>query len=123
MSEDRPKISTAPEAHETPVVTGQHSSKRQWRPYLVDVVTQPSFVEYFDLATRSDSTSLISCMNSLFFAGAAIFILTVPIFADRWGRRAAVAVSAAIIVISGAVMAGSVNVGQFIVFRFVSGAG
>ncbi|UPK95891.1 hypothetical protein LCI18_006826 [Fusarium solani-melongenae] len=137
-------MSTAIEAHETPVMTGQHSSKRQWRPYLVVVmlsiglgsmsfgyssgvigptIAQPSFVEYFDLATRSDSTSLISCMNSLFFAGAAIFILTVPIFADRWGRRAAVAVSAAIIIISGAVMAGSVNVGQFIVFRFVSGAG
>ncbi|KAI8712422.1 MFS domain-containing protein [Fusarium sp. LHS14.1] len=130
MSEDHPKISASTEAHQTPVVAGQHSSKRQWRPYLVVVmlsiglgsmsfgyssgvigptIAQPSFVKYFDLATRSNATSLISCMNSLFFAGAAIFILIVPFFADKWGRRAAVAVSAAIIVISGSVMAGSVN--------------
>ncbi|KAH6961814.1 general substrate transporter [Ilyonectria sp. MPI-CAGE-AT-0026] len=129
---------------DTPVMSVQHSNKRQWRPYLFVVmlsiglgsmsfgyssgvigptIAQPSFVEYFDLATRSNATSLISCMNSLFFAGATIFILTVPFFADKWGRRAAVAVAALIIVISGAVLAGSVNVGQFIFFRFISGAG
>ncbi|RBQ79665.1 hypothetical protein FVER14953_12696 [Fusarium verticillioides] len=131
--------------HEVQGVLGmQHSEKRQWRPYLLVVmfsislgamsfgyssgvigatVAQPSFVEYFELATRSNTTSLISAMNSLFFAGATIFILTVPFFADRWGRKAAVAVSATIIIIAGAILAGSVHVAQFIVFRFVSGAG
>ncbi|QGI61528.1 hypothetical protein CEK26_005496 [Fusarium fujikuroi] len=132
-------------AHEVTALSGmQHSKKRQWRPYLLVVmlsislgamsfgyasgvigatVAQPSFVEYFELGTRSNATSLISAMNSLFFAGAAIFILTVPFFADKWGRKAAVAVSATVIIIAGAVLAGSVHVAQFIVFRFVSGAG
>lgn len=30
---------------------------------LTPFLAQPSFITYFDLATRSDTTSLISCMN------------------------------------------------------------
>ncbi|KAK0387729.1 hypothetical protein NLU13_3974 [Sarocladium strictum] len=137
-------MSSTSAVQEVPATGLKHSEKRQWRPYLLVVmlsislgamsfgyasgvigptVAQPSFVVYFDLATRSNTTSLISAMNSLFFAGAAIFILTIPFFADKWGRKAAVGVSAATIIIAGAVLAGSVHVAQFIVFRFVSGAG
>ncbi|KIW18898.1 hypothetical protein PV08_03187 [Exophiala spinifera] len=122
----------------------EHSHKRQWKPYTVfamlsaglgsiafgyasgvigPTLAQPSFIEYFEMATRSDATSLASCMNGLFFAGAAIFILTVYFFADRWGRKAAIGVAAIIIAFAGAMLAGSTNVGEFIFFRFVSGAG
>lgn len=43
--------------------------------------------------------------------------------ADRWGRKCAVAISAFLIIISGACLAGSVNPTMFIIFRFFSGAG
>ncbi|RBR07564.1 hypothetical protein FVER53590_12696 [Fusarium verticillioides] len=101
--------------HEVQGVLGmQHSEKRQWRPYLLVVM--------FSISLGAMSFGDFD-FQSLFFAGATIFILTVPFFADRWGRKAAVAVSATIIIIAGAILAGSVHVAQFIVFRFVSGAG
>ncbi len=122
----------------------EHSHKRQWRPYTVFMVlimgigsltegyaaavigptlAQPTFIAYFDLATRPNATGLISSMNGVFFAGAAIMVLTITFFADRWGRKAAIAVSALVIIISGALLAGSTNIGEFIFFRFVAGAG
>ncbi|OQU95567.1 hypothetical protein CLAIMM_01752 [Cladophialophora immunda] len=83
---------------------------------------QPSFTEYFDLATRSNGTDLISTMNGLFQAGGVIGTLLLPTVADKYGRKWACAVSAILAIISGAIMAGSVNVGMFIAFRFVAGA-
>ncbi|EXJ74111.1 uncharacterized protein A1O5_02405 [Cladophialophora psammophila CBS 110553] len=83
---------------------------------------QPSFIEYFDLATRSNGTDLISTMNGLFQTGGVIGTLLLPTVADRWGRKWACAVSAILSIVSGAIMAGSVNVGMFIAFRFVAGA-
>ncbi|KIX98805.1 uncharacterized protein Z520_05266 [Fonsecaea multimorphosa CBS 102226] len=83
---------------------------------------QPSFIEYFDLATRSNGTDLISTMNGLFQTGGVIGTLLLPTVADKWGRKMACAVSAILAIVSGAIMAGSVNVGMFIAFRFVAGA-
>ncbi|KAL2406535.1 MFS-type transporter criB [Exophiala dermatitidis] len=83
---------------------------------------QPSFIKYFDLDTRSNATDLMSTMNGLFQAGGVIGTLCLPKVADKYGRRWACAVSALLAVISGAIMAGSVNVGMFIAFRFVAGA-
>ncbi|KAH7254988.1 hypothetical protein B0J15DRAFT_559552 [Fusarium solani] len=157
MSEDHPKMSATTEAHETPVVTGQHTSKRQWRPYLVVVMLNIGFgsmafgycsgvigptigkVSWPPRPTQTNASHSPTVLRRIFRSCHEIRFHQphlmhecktpdpqcwgLPFFADKWGRRAAVAVSAAIIVISGAVMAGSVNVGQFIVFRFVSGAG
>ncbi|KAK5051348.1 hypothetical protein LTR84_003000 [Exophiala bonariae] len=83
---------------------------------------QPSFIAYFDLATRSDGTDLISTMNGLFQTGGTIGTLILPYVADRWGRKWAIAVPAIIAVVSGAFLAGSTNIGQFLLFRFFAGA-
>ncbi|KAK6433487.1 hypothetical protein LTR95_010332 [Oleoguttula sp. CCFEE 5521] len=62
-------------------------------------------------------------MNGLYQVGGFLGVFTVSYFADKWGRKAAIGVSALIVLISGALLAGSVNVGMFIAFRFFNGAG
>ncbi|OQV04830.1 hypothetical protein CLAIMM_09654 [Cladophialophora immunda] len=84
---------------------------------------QPSFIEYFHLDTREDATDLISTMNGIFQAGGVIGTISLPWVADRFGRKWGCAVPAILILVSGAILAGSVNVGMFIAFRFFSGAG
>ena len=80
-------------------------------------------MQYFELATRSNTTQLISAMNGLFQAGAFIGALLVNVVGDRYGRKWAIAVSSILTIISGAFMAGSVHIGMFLAFRFVSGIG
>ncbi|KIY02796.1 uncharacterized protein Z520_01261 [Fonsecaea multimorphosa CBS 102226] len=95
-----------------------------WAASIISTtLAQPSFLAYFQLDTRPDGTDLISTMNGLFQAGAVIGSLAVSPVADRWGRKAALASSAIIIIISGACLAGSTSVAMFIVFRFFSGLG
>ncbi len=53
---------------------------------------QPTFIEYFQLATRSNGTDLISTMNGLFQTGGVIGTLLLPTVADKWGRKWALAV-------------------------------
>lgn len=122
----------------------QHYAGRQFRAYNVLMVAlmslgsmgygysasiiattlaQPSFISYFELDTRPDGTQLIATMNGLYQAGGFLGVLTVSWFADRWGRRFAIGISALITLISGAFLAGSVHVAMFIAFRFFSGAG
>jgi MFS family permease len=84
---------------------------------------QPSFYAYFDLNTRSNGTDLISSMNGLFQAGGVIGSLLIPYFSDKWGRKWAIAVGSIFTIVSGAILAGSTNPIEFIVFRFFSGAG
>ena len=51
-------------------------------------------------------------MNGMYQVGGLLGVFTVSFFADRWGRRVAIGVSAAIVLVSGALLAGSVNVGM-----------
>ncbi|KAK5095207.1 hypothetical protein LTR70_003635 [Exophiala xenobiotica] len=83
---------------------------------------QPSFIEYFKLDARPNATDLIGLTNGLFQTGGVIGTLSLPYFADKWGRRWACALAAGLALISGAFLAGSVNIGMFIAFRFVAGA-
>jgi len=53
---------------------------------------QPTFIAYFELATRSNGTGLLSATNGLFQAGGVLGTLTLPLFADRWGRKGGLAV-------------------------------
>jgi len=89
---------------------------------IATTLAQPSFNTYFDLAGPS-GTNLIATMNGVFQAGGFIGVITLAYFSDRWGRKVGIAVSAGFTLFSAALMAGSVNVGMFIVFRFFSGAG
>lgn len=84
---------------------------------------QPSFLEYFQLTTRPDGTQLLAATNGIFQTGAVIGTLTLPWFADRFGRKGGLSISALYCLISGAVLAGSTHIAMFLVFRFVAGAG
>ncbi|RFU26560.1 hypothetical protein B7463_g9775, partial [Scytalidium lignicola] len=86
-------------------------------------LAQPTFIEYFQLHTRSNGTQLTGVMNGGYHAAAFIAVLFVGTIADKWGRKVAISVGAALTLIAGAFLAGSMNVAMFIVFRFVSGAG
>jgi len=104
-------------------------------------IGQPTFIEYFGLATVSNGTDLISTMNGLFQTGGVIGTLLLPTVADKWGRKWALAVvrrsfpvslnheklmnsqAALLNLVSGAGLASSTHIAQFIVFRFIAGAG
>ncbi|KAF2491009.1 MFS transporter [Lophium mytilinum] len=83
---------------------------------------QPSFIEYFELDTKENGTDLISTTNGLFQTGGVIGTLLLPLISDKYGRKWGIAVSAILAVVSGAFLAGSTNIAEFIVFRFVAGA-
>lgn len=53
---------------------------------------QPSFSEYFGLATRSNANALIGAMNGLFFTGGTLGPLILPMITDRKGRRWGIAI-------------------------------
>lgn len=75
---------------------GSPSRKKNMTRLIDDPISilqgQPSFIEYFDLATRSNGTDLISTMNGLFQTGGVIGTLLLPTVADRYGRKWACAV-------------------------------
>ncbi|KAK4892734.1 hypothetical protein LTR27_008833 [Elasticomyces elasticus] len=84
---------------------------------------QPSFIKYMKLDTLPNATDLISTTNGLFQTGGVIGTLIMPWIADKWGRKWGCAVPCILLIVSGAVMTGSVNIGMFLAFRFFSGAG
>ncbi|KAK7883526.1 hypothetical protein LTR67_011102 [Exophiala xenobiotica] len=93
---------------------------------IATTLAQPSFLEYFNLAgphAHSNANQLIATMNGLYQAGGFLAVFSISYFADKWGRKMAIAVAAVILIISGALLAGSVDIGMFIFFRFTSGAG
>ncbi|KAI5366805.1 hypothetical protein CUC08_Gglean010066 [Alternaria sp. MG1] len=83
---------------------------------------QPSFISYFELDTRENGTDLISTTNGLFQAGGVVGTLLLPNISDRYGRKWGIAISAMLAILSGAFLAGSTNIGEFIFFRFIAGA-
>jgi hypothetical protein len=50
---------------------------------------QSSFLSYFDLNERSDSSALKGSLNGVFQAGGVIGTLLLPLIADRYGRKKA----------------------------------
>jgi MFS family permease len=82
---------------------------------------QPSFYEYMNLIDNPHQASIIGAMNSLFYAGGFFGAVFNSWFADFAGRRAAIMVACLVMLIAGALVAGSVNVEMFIVFRFFTG--
>ncbi|OQU98123.1 hypothetical protein CLAIMM_03949 isoform 3 [Cladophialophora immunda] len=84
---------------------------------------QPTFLKYFGLDTNPNANALIATTNGLYQTGGFLATFSVSVLADRWGRKWAIAVAAILILVSGALLAGSVHIAMFIVFRFFSGAG
>lgn len=93
---------------------------------IATTLAQPTFLAHFNLAgphASPNANQLIATMNGLYQAGGFLAVFSTSYLADKWGRKTAIAVSAAITILSGALLAGSVHIGMFIAFRFVSGAG
>lgn len=130
------------EAIAEPIAHLEHYQGRQFRAYnlimlacvaigsltfgyansvIATVAAQPSFIVTFELDKRSNANDLIGLTNSLYFAGGVIGCLISPFCSDRWGRRWGIGVPLSWTIVAAALMAGSVNIAMFIVFRFVSG--
>jgi len=62
-------------------------------------------------------------MNGLFQAGAFFGSFGINVVGDRFGRKMSIIIPSLLVLVSGACLAGSVNVGMFIAFRFFSGMG
>ncbi|KAK5046770.1 hypothetical protein LTR84_007123 [Exophiala bonariae] len=90
---------------------------------IATVAAQPSFILTFDLDKRANANELIGLINSLYFAGGFAGCLSSSFGSDRWGRRWGIAIPTLITILAAALMAGSVNIGMFIFFRFASGFG
>ncbi|CAK7199700.1 hypothetical protein SEUCBS139899_002383 [Sporothrix eucalyptigena] len=122
----------------------QHDGGRQFRAYNVAVIfamsfasiamgysaniisttlAQPTFRAYFGLDTRANGTELISAMNGLFQAGAFFGAICISWVADRFGRKMSIVVPAVLVLVSGALLAGSVHIAMFLVSRFIAGMG
>lgn len=84
---------------------------------------QPSFIAYFELDTRPNATQLTGAINGLLQAGGLFGCLSCIKSADWLGRRGAILATCITTVIGGALQAGSVNMGMYLVFRFVTGLG
>ncbi|KAG0649889.1 High-affinity glucose transporter [Hyphodiscus hymeniophilus] len=86
-------------------------------------LAQPSFISYFSLATRSDTTAIEGTMNGLYTAGGFVGALISSWVAERLGRKKSIFVACVTATIGGALQAGSVDLAMFIFVRFISGFG
>ena len=84
---------------------------------------QPTFYAYMGLATNPHETALIGSITGLFYAGGIFGAVLNSIFCDRIGRKWTTITASIIVLISTACLAGSVNIGMFIAFRFFVGLG
>lgn len=80
-------------------------------------------MSYFDLDKRPDASNIEGAINGLFQAGGLFGALSCIATADWLGRRKAIFIGAVISVIGGALQAGSVNIVEYIVMRFITGLG
>lgn len=86
-------------------------------------LSQPSFISYFELDTSSNASDLMGTINGVFQAGGFTGTLSCLGTADWLGRRKALLAAAALTVLGGALQAGSVNIGMYIVMRAITGVG
>ena len=84
---------------------------------------QPSFLTYMGLETASNASQLIGAITALFYAGGVVGAFCNGWMSNRFGRRASVLGGALMVLFSGALLTGSVNIVMFIVFRFFNGWG
>ena len=75
------------------------------------------------LATNPNAASLIGTCVGLFYVGGVFGCILNAWLADKIGRKWTSATGSVIMVISTACLAGSVNIGMFIAFRFFVGLG
>jgi sugar porter (SP) family MFS transporter len=88
---------------------------------IATTLGQPSFYEYMGLTDNPHEASIIGAMNSLFYVGGFFGTIYNSWSADRFGRRNTIITACFIQIIAAALVAGSVDVAMFIVFRFFTG--
>ncbi|KAK5216030.1 hypothetical protein LTR72_010906 [Exophiala xenobiotica] len=84
---------------------------------------QPSFNDYMRLETRTNATALTGAIVAMWYAGSVFGCFAQGWISNRYGRKAAIISGCIIVVISGALLTGSVSPGMFIAFRFINGWG
>jgi MFS family permease len=84
---------------------------------------QPSFIKAMKLDTAPNAAALIGVMNALFYVGGFIGTFLSSWMAERWGRKVAILTGMTIILVSNALVAGSINITMFIAFRTLAGMG
>jgi len=89
---------------------------------ITTTLGQPSFYKAMGL-DASNTASLTGAMNSLYYTGAIFGSICHSWVADRFGRKMDIFTGTVIIIISQALIAGSVHPAMFIVFRFFCGWG
>ncbi|KAJ5780591.1 hypothetical protein N7457_005751 [Penicillium paradoxum] len=90
---------------------------------IATTLTQPSFQNYMGLLTNPNASAITGTINGIYQAGAVFGALLAGWMSDRFGRKVTAAVGNAVILVSGALLTGSVNPAMFIVFRFFNGLG
>lgn len=90
---------------------------------IATTLGQPTFIAYFELNTRSNAADLMGAINGLYQAGGLFGSLSIISTPDWLGRRKALLLYSVITLIGGALQAGSVHIGMFLVMRFITGFG
>lgn len=78
---------------------------------------------YFGLDKRDDTDALFGAMNGLYTVGGFVGALASSYTAEVIGRKRAIFAACITACVGGALQCGSVNLGEFIFVRFVSGLG
>lgn len=82
-------------------------------------LAQPSFLQYFGFLTDTKSnTALVGATLGVFYAGGFAGTLTMTWVADTYGRKMVLFVASIISILSSALLASSVHIAMFLVFRF-----
>jgi MFS family permease len=91
-------------------------------------VGQPNFYAYFNLATAGEpgyahTTNMIGALNGVNSAGAIFGCLTNAWSSEKYGRKWSMMGGCVVLIVGGALCAGSVDIAMFLVGRFVAGMG
>lgn len=90
---------------------------------IATTLSQPSFIRTMHLDTATNANSLTGAMNGVWFAGGVIGAIVAGWVSANYGRKLCVSTGLTLILISAALLTGSVNAAMFIVFRFFNGWG
>jgi MFS family permease len=91
-------------------------------------IGQPNFYTYFNLASAGEpgysrTSNMIAALNAVNSGGAIIGCLYQVWSSDHFGRKWTMMIGCGVLIVGGALCAGSVNLAMFIVGRGLAGIG